>query len=58
MVHDVAERLAFVLASENVIELAFGPVIAAVAVVALKLVELPLLELAVAELVAAFEVND
>ena len=57
MEHDVVERLAFELASENVVGLAFA-LAAAVAVATLKLVELPLLELAVAELVAAFVVND
>ena len=60
MVHDAVERLAFELASENVVGLAFG-LAAAVAVAMLKLVErqpLVLELLAVAELVAAFVVDD
>ena len=60
MEHDVVERLAFELASENVVGLAF--VLAAVVAVAmLKLVEpqpLVLELLAVAGLAAAFVVDD
>ena len=60
MEHDVVERLAFELASENVVGLAF--VLAAVVAVAmLKLVEpqpLVLELLAVAELAAAFVIDD
>ena len=60
MEHDVVERLAFELASENVVGLAFV-LAAAVAVAMLKLVEpqpLVLELLAVAELAAAFVVDD
>ena len=60
MEHDVVERLAFELASENVVGLAFV-LAAAVAVAMLKLVEpqpLVLELLAVAELVVAFVVDD
>ena len=60
MEHDVVERLAFELASENVVGLAFV-LAAAVAVAMLKLVERqPLVPelLAVAELAAAFVVDD
>ena len=60
MEHDVVERLAFELASENVVGLAFA-LAAAVAVAMLKLVEpqpLVLELLAVAELAAAFVVDD
>ena len=60
MEHDVVERLAFELASENVVGLAFG-LAAAVAVAMLKLVEpqpLVLELLAVAELAAAFVIDD
>ena len=61
MEHDVVERLAFELASENVVGLAFA-LAAAVAVAMLKLVErlepLVLELLAVAELVVAFVVDD
>ena len=60
MEHDAVERLAFELASENVVGLAFG-LAAAVAVAMLKLVERqPLVPelLAVAELAAAFVVDD
>ena len=60
MEHDAVERLAFELASENVVGLAFV-LAAAVAVAMLKLVEpqpLVLELLAVAELAAAFVVDD
>ena len=60
MEHDADERLAFELASENVVGLAFA-LAAAVAVAMLKLVErqpLVLELLAVAELVVAFVVDD
>ena len=60
MEHDVVERLAFELASENVVGLAFA-LAAAVAVAMLKLVEpqpLVLELLAVAELAAAFVIDD
>ena len=60
MEHDAVERLAFELASENVVGLAFV-LAAAVAVAMLKLVEpqpLVLELLAVAELVVAFVVDD
>ena len=61
MEHGVVERLAFELASENVVGLAFA-LAAAVAVAMLKLVErlepLVLELLAVAELVVAFVVDD
>ena len=60
MEHDAVERLAFELASENVVGLAFA-LAAAVAVAMLKLVEpqpLVLELLAVAELVVAFVVDD
>ena len=60
MEHDVVERLAFELASENVVGLAFALVVA-VAVAVLTLVErqpLVLELLAVAELVVAFVVDD
>ena len=60
MEHDVVERLAFELASENVVGLAFV-LAAAVAVAMLKLVEpqpLVLELLAVAELAAAFVIDD
>ena len=60
MEHGVVERLAFELASENVVGLAFV-LAAAVAVAMLKLVEpqpLVLELLAVAELAAAFVVDD
>ena len=55
MEHDVVERLAFELASENVVGLAFV-LAAAVAVAMLKLVEPQ--PLVVAELAAAFVVDD
>ena len=60
MEHDADERLAFELASENVVGLAFA-LAAAVAVAMLKLVEpqpLVLELLAVAELAVAFVVDD
>ena len=60
MEHDAVERLAFELASENVVGLAFV-LAAAVAVAMLKLVERqPLVPelLVVAELAAAFVVDD
>ena len=60
MEHDAVERLAFELASENVVGLAFA-LAAAVAVAMLRLVEpqpLVLELLAVAELVVAFVVDD